>query len=181
MLVRATLLQVDRRGGYSSHKVYTQLLVRLASSHYCFVLQGVSQHLRYFIFLVYQPCLIWTIAWGIRSWGSFQGSILGCLRRFWRGLRSGQGLFGVFSLIGNFCAIWWGFLSVLYYQRYPILFPGCYFPPLLFGRFLWSLACPKTFSRFIGAPRFSEGRLHACERCPEKSSTCLLVPSFSCK
>ena len=36
-------------------------LARSASSHSCFFLQGVSQHLGYLLFMDSQPCPIWTI------------------------------------------------------------------------------------------------------------------------
>ena len=66
-------------------------LARSAYDHYCF-LQGVSQHLGYLLKLDYQPCLIWKIAWGIGS--VLEGTLLfWCLRHFWRGFRSGQGIF----------------------------------------------------------------------------------------
>ena len=40
---------------------------RSAYTHYFLVLWGLSQHLGYLLFLYSQPCLIWTIDWGLRS------------------------------------------------------------------------------------------------------------------
>ena len=54
-----------------------------------------------------------------RSWGSSQ--IFGCLWRFRRGLRSGQGLFAGFSLTENFHASCWYFTSTWSSCRSPIL------------------------------------------------------------
>ena len=38
-------------------------------------LQGLFQHLVYFLSLASLPCLIWTVSLGIRSWGSFRRSM----------------------------------------------------------------------------------------------------------
>ena len=65
-----------------------------ASTHYCFVLQGVYQHLGYLLALAFQPCPIWTIAWGVRSILEVL-FLFRCIRRFWRGFRSGQGIFPI--------------------------------------------------------------------------------------
>ena len=83
-----------------------------------------------------------------RSWGSSQ--LFWCLRRSWRRLRSGQGLFAGCSLTVNFRAIWWGFNSSRYSWRSPILSPGRSFPPLLSGGFLQYLACPKRIPVLSG-------------------------------
>ena len=71
--VSAALLGVGRRDGFSSNNVYTRLLARIASS--CFFLQGLFQHLGYLLVLYSQPCLIWTVSWGLHSWGFFWGSM----------------------------------------------------------------------------------------------------------
>ena len=50
----ANLLGDDWQGNSSSRKIYTSLLARLTSTYYCFVLQGVFQHLGY--------CLWWILS-----------------------------------------------------------------------------------------------------------------------
>ena len=67
-------------------------LVQSDYTYYYLFLQGVSQHLGYLISLVSQPFPIWTFIRGIRS--NIEGPfLLGCFRRFWRSLRSGQRIF----------------------------------------------------------------------------------------
>ena len=49
-----------------------------------------------------------------------------------------------------------------------------FYSTLIWRVFLGSCLYQKV-PYFIGAPKFLEGLLHACERCPEKYFTCLIV------
>ena len=52
-----------------------------------------------------------------------------------------------------FWASCWGFFFLLIYRLYcwcPLLLTGCSFPQLLYGSFLWAIACPKRFPFFLG-------------------------------
>ena len=138
------------------------------SAYYCLFLQGLSQHLGFFISLASQLCLIWTLTPGLRY--VLEGPINFCMspkflegllvldgplnfwchRRFWRGYRHGPGLFGGFSLTGNFRASCWDFPSTRSDWRYLLLSPGWYFPPLSYGGFLQALSFPKRFPIFSG-------------------------------
>ena len=63
----------------------------------CFVLQGVFHHLGYLLALDYQPYLIWTISWGLRS--ILEGSLVDqCLWHFRREFQSCWKFFTIFSL-----------------------------------------------------------------------------------
>ena len=111
----------------------------------CLFLQGVFQALLYFLFLDYQPCLVWTFTWGIRSvlGGPFLSQ---CLRRFWRGFQSGQKTFPIFPA-------WSGliFFLCLVHQSYwqsLLLSPGCSFTQFFSGGFLRYLSCIKMFPVF---------------------------------
>ena len=82
------------QGGFSAHKVYTPLLVWMVFSHWFLSFtRSVVQHIIYFLSLVYQPCMIWTVSWGLRFWGSFWGFnisdiFVGGSKMVWWNLRS---------------------------------------------------------------------------------------------
>ena len=73
---------------------FLPILARSVSARYCFVLQGLSRKLGYFLVLASQFCPIRTMSWGICS--VIDDPFLSQdLRRFWRGFRSGQWIFPI--------------------------------------------------------------------------------------
>ena len=172
-LVSATLLQVGRWGGCSSHKFYTCLLEWVASAHYCLFLQVVSHYLGCLLFLDSRSCPIRTWTWGIRSVLEAPPNFW-CLRRFRRGFRSGQQIFSHCP----FRVSCWLFPSV-WSSRKSLLFSlSCWYPPLSSGGFLQALACLKKVPCFLGAPKFLEGLICSCEWSPGKYSPCINVLLF---
>ena len=96
-------------------------------------------------------------------------------------IEEGYEVVGNFSLTINFCTSCSGFTSARFSWRSMILFPGCWYPPTNISAVsLGSWLCQKV-SYFIGDPKFLEGMLRACDWCPGKSSTRLLVSLFSDK
>ena len=173
------------QGGFSSHRVFTRALARLVSDHWCLVLQGVSQHLGYFISLDSHPYPIWTLAWWIRS--NLEGPLENflCLRCFWRRLRSGQKIFSIASAQAGACFSPSDILgSLRSYRRVwytlgisgsGVVIGSSTVRPLVWQRFFWALDRPKVLPDYHGFPKLSEGLLWNCEQRPRK-----FFPDFCC-
>ena len=83
----------------------------------------------------------------IRSWGSFSFSMS---PTFLKGVLKWSGTIQQVSLTGNIRANCWDFPSAQSLWRAPILSPGFYFTPILYGGFLQGFTCPKMFPVFSG-------------------------------
>ena len=168
------LLGVGWCGRCSSRKFYTRLLARLAYSHYCLFLQGVSQHLGRLILMASQPCPIWTLTWVLRS--VLEGPL--------NFLMSPAFLEGVPKWSENFLS--------LYFPRKLLSFSFCPIfsevsalvarllisTRLFVGSIFRILFFPKRFPVFSGLQLLSEGLLRICEKFPGENSPWLLALPF---
>ena len=74
-------------------------------------LQGLFKRLGYSIALDFQPCLIYTFTWGLRSWGSFWG---------WIFLTSSEGVTKLSANISSRSRMSWIFFPVWYLRGSPL-------------------------------------------------------------
>ena len=130
------------------------------------VLQGVLQHLGYLLPLDSHPYTIWTVTLGICSGGYFWWfniyGIFGGGSKVVGELNSQFTCNLALSFCPNLLAIYFIVTRFSRSSNYAVLLVVSWEFHLLF-------AC------FQGAPKLSEGLLHACKRCPGKYSTCILV------
>ena len=117
----------------------------------CLFLQGLFQHLVYFLVLTYHPCPIWAFTWGL--WSVLEGHFLSqCLQRFRRGFQSGQKIFPIVTAQAGLII----FFLLIHRSSWqsPLLSPGFSLSMLSYVGFLRDLSCAKRFPVFLGIQNY---------------------------